>query len=256
MTHRAQRGPASLTPLDARGMAGPLAMPAAGEVHLWRVQLDRPEVEVASLARTLAPDERDRAARYRAPRDRCRFEVGRGLLRALLGRYLGIPPGSLAFGYGPAGKPRLGRTGAAPELRFNLAHDRGVALYAFCVGRQVGVDLEAIRPVPDMREVSRTVFAARERRDLQAVCEVQRTHAFFRAWTRKEALLKALGRGLDATAGRTEIAWAPGVGPVVGAIAGDPRGARRWTLLDLDVGADHAAALAVHGGRPRVIRLP
>src|SRR5438094_3357857 len=98
----------------------------AGEVHVWRTSLDRPDETVERMRRLLAGDERDRADRFRFERDRSRYIVGRALLRGLLARYLETAPQELRFQYGEFRKPALR---AGPW--FNLSHSGPIALYAF-----------------------------------------------------------------------------------------------------------------------------
>ncbi len=96
------------------------------EVHLWRASLDVTAAHVTRLGRTLAPDEHERAARYRFERDRVRDIVARGTLRVILGRYLDLDAAGLRFVYGPQGKPALAPEHGADEdtLSFNLSPSR------------------------------------------------------------------------------------------------------------------------------------
>src|SRR2546430_1908193 len=77
------------------------------EVHVWCAGLDRPPEGLARLAELLAEDERQRAERSRSPVVRREFPAARGLLRILLGRYLGCEPRRIRFRHGPQGKPEL-----------------------------------------------------------------------------------------------------------------------------------------------------
>src|SRR5713101_1036201 len=77
------------------------------EVHVWRAALDRSVADRQRLEQTLSADERVRAGRFYFQRDRERFMVARGLLRAILGRYLCVEPDQLRFGYSAHGKPSL-----------------------------------------------------------------------------------------------------------------------------------------------------
>jgi 4'-phosphopantetheinyl transferase len=136
------------------------------DIECWCVRLDvAPEPYVA----TLSADERNRSARFRFDRDRRRFIVARGALRELLGRHLDTPAGELRFVYNPFGKPALG-----PEfggrLKFNLSHSADLALIAIATGREVGVDVEFLRP--------------------------DEPETFFEEWTKQEAYVKARGEGL------------------------------------------------------------
>jgi hypothetical protein len=137
------------------------------EIHIWRVELDVSEPELAQLRQTLSSDELARAARFHFERDQRRFTAGRGFLRALLATYLGQPPAALRFSYGVWGKPSLY---PSSKLRFNLSHSHDLALYAVSIGRDVGIDVER--------------FDAR----LGSV-------SFIEEWTRHEASLKAAGTG-------------------------------------------------------------
>jgi 4'-phosphopantetheinyl transferase len=164
------------------------------EIHLWRASLDQPVSLVEQLGQTLSADERTQAERYHFARDRQHFIVGRGLLRKILGAYLGMEPGRLQFRPGPYGKPALVSSGSAP--RFNLSHSHGLALYAFTREREIGVDLEYIHPIAEAEQIAESYFSAQANDTLRNLPPSERYEQFFTYWTRMEAYLKARGDGL------------------------------------------------------------
>jgi 4'-phosphopantetheinyl transferase len=216
------------------------------EVHVWAAHLDALS-EAASLS-GLSDEERERAGRFHFARDRSRFVVARGLLRRLLGRYLGCDPAGLRFSYGPRGKPFL--PDHPSGLRFNVSHSGGLALLAFARDRELGVDLERERTVPEAEEIARRYFSLREGAELRELPEPERTHAFFRCWTRKEAFIKATGDGLSQPLEAFDVTLGPGERPRLVRVEGKPAESRRWWLEDVEPAPGFAGALAV-GGRPR-----
>jgi 4'-phosphopantetheinyl transferase len=221
--------------------------PALGEgaVHVWRVFLDQPAECRTELRRLLSADEEVRARRFHFPRDRDRFVVCRGTLRSLLGRYLAHDPGRLRFAYGPHGKPALVTNGATGRLRFNVSHSEGLALVAVTRGREVGVDLERVRPELDAEEIADRYFSAHEIQALRALPRPLRLKAFFHCWTRKEAYLKARGSGLALALDRFDVTLGPGDPAALLANRDDPAEARRWSLRELTPGPGFVGALAV-----------
>jgi len=216
-----------------------------GEVHVWRIPLGPLGASARRLGRLLSPDERARADRFYAEGDRLRFAVGRGALRTILGRYLRLAPDRLAFRYGPRGKPALaGETGPSAP-RFNLAHSHDLALLAVAGGREVGVDVEAVRPIPDADRLVARFFSAREGAEYADLPDAEKIGAFFRGWTRKEAYVKATGDGLSMPLDRFDVPLA--AGPILLRVPDRPEEAARWSLRDLDPGAGFAAAVAVEG---------
>jgi 4'-phosphopantetheinyl transferase len=204
---------------------------------------------VDELAASLSPDERDRAGAFVRERDRRHFTVGRGVLRAILSRYAGIPPKQVRFCYGPHGKPALDEAHGGQTLRFNLAHSHDLALYAVTRGREIGVDLEWVgRPVPDAATIAEHYFSAAERARLRALPELLRHEAFYNCWTRKEAYLKARGEGLSLPLDQFDVSLAPGEPAALLSSHGDPGEVVRWTLWALIPGPGYVAALAVEGG--------
>ncbi len=167
-------------------------MSVAITVDMWVWSLDQPAHTIARHAALLNGDERARAGRFLNEGHASRFVIGRGGLRLRLARYMNIPPAEIAFTYGPHGKPLL--VGAkAPH--FNLAHSDGEVVLAVCHEQAVGIDIErGHRPDGDI--VGR-FFSVAENHAWQFLPEAERERAFFRAWTAKEALLKALGVGLS-----------------------------------------------------------
>ena len=234
---------------DAIRWNAPSAPPrlGAGEVHVFAARLDDP---AAAPPPWLSPDERRRAARFHFERDRRRFAAARGILRAILGRYLGLDPSALGFAYGHHGKPALASPSAGP--RFNVSHSGGLALLAFAAEHEVGVDVEQERPVPEMDSIRERNFSARENAELGVLPEAERGRAFFRCWTRKEAFIKAIGDGLSYPLDAFDVTVAPGEPARLLRVGGDPDAARRFHLEGLEPAHGFAAALAVWGRPTRV----
>ena len=234
---------------DAHWSAAPGRVPpaSADEVHVWRFTLDPPEPALARFDPTLDDEERRRRDRFRTETLRRRFLAGRGSLRSILGAYLGCPAVEVAFAYGLHGKPRLAdATAGVPPVEFNLAHSHGLALCAVTLGREVGVDVEAVRAFDNSERIIDRFFSPREQADFLALPEADRLAAFFRGWSRKEAFLKATGTGLSTRLDSFDVT----LGPVAALlrVGDDPSEAPLWSLLDLHPGPGFAAAVATRGG--------
>ena len=210
-----------------------------GEVHVWRLALDQPESVVAEFRATLEADELERAGRFYFEKHRRHFVVGRGGLRQVLARYLDVKPEEFHFSYGTYGKPALVSEG----LRFNMSHSHGVALFAVARHREVGVDVEHIRADFATEDIARRFFSRAEVAAFNALEKEEQVGAFFRCWTRKEAYIKAIGRGLSEPLDAFDVTLAPGeAAALLRAERGD---ASRWAMFNIDAGDDFAAALAV-----------
>ncbi len=220
---------------------------ARGAIHVWRAATEVSASRLARLYELLASDERERAARFRREADRRRYTVARGVLRSLLGRYLGVEPAALAFRYGAHGKPALSQAAAGGDLRFNLSHSHGLALHAFAVGREVGVDIERMRPDTDIMGVARHSFSPAELEALTSLPSAWRRAAFFDGWCRKEAFIKACGEGVALGLRRFDVTLRPDESAALLRFEGDPAAASRWSMRALDAGEGYRAALVVEG---------
>jgi 4'-phosphopantetheinyl transferase len=205
-------------------------LPAPGEIHLWRADLDADVADPAGLS----PDERDRAARYRTAELAQRFTAARLFLRRTLARYLGRPPESLCFTYTAYGRPGI----EDAPFDFNLSHSEGDALLA--VAREtVGVDIERRRPDADLAGMARQVMSTEELRRFEALPDSPRLTAFYDLWTVKEAAIKALGAGFSRDARTLHLGWDA---PLSLTDAG-----RTYCIQRLDYAADVPASVALDG---------
>jgi 4'-phosphopantetheinyl transferase len=211
----------------------PVPHPVGDEVHLWRVRLSG-ECERHWRA-LLTAEERHRADRFRVAADRHRFTVTRGILRAVLGKYFRAAPESLCFDYNRFGKPSLEPAHNPGGITFNVSHSGCFSLLAFGLAPHLGVDVERLRPETRIDDVARTAFSPAECAGLLALPHMVRRKAFFDAWVRTEATVKALGAGLSLP----RETWAvEGAGPA------------RWCIQNIEVGQGYAAAIAVGGRNP------
>lgn len=208
-----------------------------GDVHVWRLGLDRPVERFLDL---LQPGEIDRANRFHFEKDRKRFVIARGFLRMLLGRYLHNDPKQLMFSYGPNGKPALE---SDTSLRFNMSHSHAMALYAVTEEREIGVDVEHIRADFTSDDIARRFFSPFEVESLCGLPDEQRVESFFRCWTRKEAYIKATGRGLSQPLDGFDVTLGPGEHAAL--LRNDDGTHERWTMAGIEVGPGYAGALVV-----------
>jgi 4'-phosphopantetheinyl transferase len=211
------------------------------DVHIWTMPAKASDAVVAQFERVLGEDEAKRAARFRFRRLRDSFVITHGVLRHLIGGYLNLDPAKICFVYGDKGKPDVVSAG---NLQFNLTHSDGMAAVAFTTGCQLGIDAEHIRPLADMEPIADRYFSVEEAAELMLLPEDEREPAFFRCWTRKEAYIKAIGDGLSCALDSFQVTLLPNMPPRLIHIGGDRIAAEMWSLHDLCLAPDYAAALA------------
>jgi 4'-phosphopantetheinyl transferase len=213
------------------------------EVHVWCASLLWPARHIQQIRLLLTPDEQARADRFYFEEHRQRFIAGRGILRKLLGHYLNLKPETLRFAYSSYGKPTL----AAPEassLQFNVSHSADLALYAVTQRRQIGVDIEHVRPVTDIQQIVERFFSPQEQVEWLRLPVEQQEIGFFNCWTRKEAYIKAKGQGLSLPLEQFDVSLTPGQ-PVKLLADRHDQDIANWSLETLEPGPGYTGALVV-----------
>jgi 4'-phosphopantetheinyl transferase len=197
----------------------------AGEIHLWRADLD-----AAGWPRQdeLPPADRARAEEFLRPKPARRWVAARWTLRLVLGRYLGEDPAAVGLAADPRGKPRLEPEG---PLLFSLSHSENLALIAVSGEREVGVDVERVAPGRDLIALARTGLDPKEAEAVSEAPAERRPEVFYSAWTRREAIAKCFGEGLGGTNPPDPV-----------------------EVCEIDAGDGWAAALAVAGRRLPPVR--
>lgn len=220
---------------------------AKDEIHVWRTILDLPSSQVDYLWGLLTADERSRGDNFHFAKDRRHFIVARGVLRTILGFYLGVAPEQLRFDYNRHGKPSLTSEFSNHTLSFNLSHAGGLALYAIVGIREVGIDVERIRTNFDYEDIAERFFSPTEIAVLRTIPADTKAKAFFDCWTRKEAYIKAQGDGLSLPLHSFDVSFAPDEPARFLAIRNNEQQASDWTLHELTPGSGYVGALAVKG---------
>jgi len=167
----------------------------------------------------------------------------RGPLCALLGMYLGVPAEVITLVDGEHGRPEL----ADPlhrSLQFNWSHSGDAALITVARGVAPGIDLERLRPRTHAMQLAQRFFHPEEVAALAALQASEQERAFLQLWTSKEAVLKAMGRGIAFGLDRLHLAVAPAPARVIWLDGDDPA---QWQLHPLPAGASHVASLAWRG---------
>jgi 4'-phosphopantetheinyl transferase len=214
----------------------------ARDVHVWRVPLARTEAEIRRTREILSADEILRADRFYFQRDRDSFVAARGTLRLLLGGYLKRLPEELDFAYGAYGKPSLRQGSATPSLYFNVSHSHGLALMAFSLGRELGVDLESLRSDIASEEIAERYFSPHEVAELRSLPPALRTEGFFLCWTRKEAYIKAVGNGLQISLKTFDVGLKPSEPAYLRSVD-----SARWMLRSLRPAVGFVGAILAEG---------
>ncbi|MBR9805963.1 MAG: 4'-phosphopantetheinyl transferase superfamily protein [Alphaproteobacteria bacterium] len=214
------------------------------DVHVWLLPSPCPAPAMEALASVLSAQERARAKRLVMPEHRVRFTAFHGLTRYILSAYGADAPDALSFDLGPKGKPALAASDGT-ALSFNLSHSADLAVLAVSPEGELGVDIEAVRQIDQMQALARNTFAPAETAAILALSEAQQMEAFLTCWTRKEALIKADGRGMGVPLKAFEVAVDPAAPARLLRAKGNAKSLLQFELQDLPALPGYKGALAM-----------
>jgi 4'-phosphopantetheinyl transferase len=197
----------------------------------------------------LTDSEWAKAMRFRMPADQRRCAVTRGVLKALLSRYLDLPATEIVFTENQFGKPAI----ASQALQFNVSHSGDYCVLAFAQESPLGVDVEQIRSQRVVDELAQRVLSPAEYARFMALPDADRKQTFFEIWTLKESVLKGIGSGLSVAPECLEISFFPDSPKLLSADTELIPDVGEWTLHSLSIGhPDYAAAIAVKQKAPSI----
>ncbi len=215
------------------------------DIHIWNISTHASDLALSAFEQVLTVEERNRANRQIHPQRRASFVMVRGALRCILARYLGISPLAICFVYGLYGKPALH---PSTSFSFNLSYAEELAVIAVATHCSVGVDVERIHDLPDLERLAERFFSLPESARISSLPLSARRSVFFRCWTRKEAYLKADGRGFSVPPNSFEIDSICGLTDSPQNSPAATVRPDRWTVQDLPSTPDYCGALVYSGG--------
>jgi 4'-phosphopantetheinyl transferase len=219
------------------------------EVHVWLANLELEIYAMSKFLRDLSLTERARAQNLRFEHDRRRFVIAKGLLRNLLAGYLSVAPNEIQFSLGQSGKPEIAdrQQHRQSPLHFNQAHSGHLGIYVLSRKRRVGVDIEEIRPFPDMEQLAPMIFSKQEMEAFHSLGDDEKQNAFFSTWTHKEAFVKAIGKGLTVPLSHFDVSRVHGNLARIVQNHQHPALPLEWFVKDLSISAQFSAAVCVEG---------
>jgi 4'-phosphopantetheinyl transferase len=217
---------------------------SAEQVDVWRISTSLHDHGLAEFYSVLAPEQRTRAERMRVSEKRKQYVVAHGLTRMLIGQRVGADPRALEFHRGPKGKPYLGGDFAGAGIQFNMTHTSHMALVALALNREIGIDIERLRENLQWEKLAQRYFSPLEYSGYSTLPEADRLRGFFTCWTRKEAVLKAIGTGLGGGLASFDVSVDPDASPALLDNRWDGRFHGNWTLHQIQPGPGYVATLA------------
>lgn len=217
------------------------------QVHLWKAESSSSNIDSRTLWLTLSEDEQDRAKRFHRQVDGDRYIWHHATLHQILSRYLDLHPREINFQYSALGKPSLPKEINPNRYCFNMSHSGDILIIGLTSNLQIGVDVERISSIPDMEAMVELNFTQTEIKAYSRLPETEKQFAFFAAWTRKEAVLKAVGKGLQIPPGQIEVSMDPEESSPSVRLLDEVEGSVSFRLFSFRPAEGHQAALAVEG---------
>ena len=229
-----------------------MSLPEDGRVHIWTAHNNCPDAIPKFLEETLSSAERTKASAFRFDHHRIQYLFAHGVLRQILAGYCRCIPQELTFETNDYGKPFVGAQRQEPALTFNMSHSENMVLVALTVIRSIGVDVEFVRPISDLDDIAGRYFIDKERALIAAARHDEKERLFYVCWTRKEACLKAVGKGLSIPLDSFGTAMPLGTSGRHLSVATESQDARLWWLSDLAVPREYVGALVIEGSMPQI----
>ena len=215
---------------------------------VWGIAFDDCLLTLAEACEWLSVEECVRVERYRIDKPKRQFAICRAALRGILADYLSIVPHEVRFQIGANGKPILAGDSA---IHFNVTHSGNFALVAIAT-RRVGIDIEVLREVSNRDGLVERFFGHEEKETYRNLAEPHRDQGFFRAWTCKEALMKAVGTGLQHV-DRCVVEMDPTRPPRAIRFGELPELPLKWSLATWEPHPGYLAAIAMETETPIAI---
>jgi 4'-phosphopantetheinyl transferase len=221
------------------------------EVHVWKFNLDDSPETTTVLLKLLSEKERGQALRFHHTRDRSGYVVSHGMMRMLLGGYLGVQPEAINFAVTADGKPYLPPLPGRAPISFNLSHSGKLAVIGIASGLEIGIDIEFVDMDFPIADAVRQVLTDTEFDAVASLPDQLRIPEFYRCWTMKEAYLKGVGTGIAREMNSFEVSG--GKSDYSCGAADLPKNGGDWMLFELPPIPGYAGALAV-GTEPSTVR--
>ncbi len=219
------------------------------ELHIWRIDFVNSGQQTDEFYKFLSEDERARADSFFQKCHRENFILMRGALRKIIGMYLVRNPSDIEFSYNEYGKPSLKK--GQGSLYFNVSHSGDLGLCVICKDGEVGIDIEKILEIDNFESIAAEFFSPNEYAILKRALPVHKLATFYQIWTRKEAIVKAIGRGLSYPLKSFDAISGGGL-VVIDSVAQDAP--IRLNLMELEIKDGYLAAIA-YGKHPKETQL-
>lgn len=214
------------------------------EIHIWLINIDDFTQHLQFFSNFLSPEELLRASKYRGDNLQNNFIINRGLLRAILAKYLPTNPHEIEFNYQSKGKPFIINSNPN-QIKFNLSHKNKYTIYSIC-NNDLGIDIEAIRSNINVEDIAKRFFTAHEYNKLCRFSAAKQLEYFFQLWTAKEAYLKAIGEGLSGGLNSINLSkkdndktWRIEINNL------SPEENKMWQIITFNVVPNYLASLAI-----------
>jgi len=224
------------------------------QVDIWTIPLVQSEQVINNLYWLLSEDERDKLIRFNFIQDRHRFIICHGAVRRILSKYLDFDPNKIKFDNNQFGKPILRDEMGGIGIQFNLTHSEDRAVFALTPLRNIGIDIELVHPFTDYEKLAATYFSREEVAYLGSLDGTSKLNAFYKLWTRKEAFLKAIGKGLSfplndfSMLGNTSVEFQKVKLSWRSALAG------YWYYIDLQIEDGYSSSMVIEGNDIPVLK--
>jgi 4'-phosphopantetheinyl transferase len=218
-------------------------------VTVWKINLHHLNPDQLFYYKYISDDEIEKSRRFYFEKDQRRFVQSHAILRMILAEIIKIPPRNIEFLMNPFGKPYIMRRSDQPEVFFNLSHSEAGVLIAVSEGYECGVDIEYQKEDIPSREIAGHFFSENELKIFLALPQDQQKEAFFNCWTRKEAFIKAKGKGLSIPLDSFDVSLAPDEPARLLQSRLESDDIQQWFLVHLETWYQYSAALCVHNKR-------
>jgi len=216
-------------------------------VHIWRVNLDYSESKLNLLKDHLSKEEIERANRFYFEKDRRQFMLRRGILKQIISKYLAIDPQNLPFEYNRFGKPYLITDSLKHDLKFNMSYSNNVALCCISPQKNVGIDIEYLHKDVEFQPIIDRFFSQNEKEFIENIVINKQKEGFFKIWTRKEAILKAMGKGMSFPLEMINVPFKKNNFTININSFGNQGNESSWYVQDLFPASNYVASIAIEG---------